>query len=121
MRRRVSTASGSERGYNGGLFTGATLATARGTDSARVVETFSQRGFDDAKNTLLNDPGPGVRLLSPSSSGSRRPGPFQDTAPTKLATGRGRATVNMSLLLARRWRFRRRIPVSRFMVITQSE
>src|SRR5262247_3492281 len=37
MHRRISTASGAERGPRGGeLFTVAALATARGTDSARV-------------------------------------------------------------------------------------
>ncbi len=36
IHRRISTASGSERGSHSWLFTGATLATARGTDSARV-------------------------------------------------------------------------------------
>lgn len=34
--RRINTASGSERGSHKGLFTGATLATARGAYSARV-------------------------------------------------------------------------------------
>jgi hydrogenase/urease accessory protein HupE len=36
IHRRISAASGSERSYHGGLFTEATLDTARGADSARV-------------------------------------------------------------------------------------
>ena len=44
--RRVSTASGSERGPIGWSIDGATLATARGTDSMNGATLATARGTD---------------------------------------------------------------------------
>jgi hypothetical protein len=51
MSVRISTASGSERGSWRGLFTGVTLATARGTDSAprRLVNLSLRRSVRERR------------------------------------------------------------------------
>src|SRR5215510_3739310 len=61
MHRRISAASGSERGHRwGGLFTVATLTTARGTDSNTLA---TARSTDSARVNWLSRFGPAICLL----------------------------------------------------------
>src|SRR5262245_15948228 len=96
MHRRIRTASGAERGHRrGGLFTVATLATARGTDSKTLA---TARGTDS--KTLATARGTDSKTLATArGTDSKTLATARGTDSKTLATARG--TDSKTLATAR--------------------
>ena len=101
MRRRISTASGSERDSQGRPSAGASLATARGTDSAPVNFSMSQAMIDiiDLRQMVLEQvkqPYPANRQTSERLFSSAKVG--GKTARVVVARSEGPRQSNLGYL-----------------------